>query len=72
LPSCLSWSSFSSCNSLWSLSFDSGSKLSRREAKALFRCSSLKSVCVPASVESVGEGCFDSCRSLSSLTCEPD
>jgi hypothetical protein len=44
----LSPNSFSRCNSISSLSFESGSKLTRIEARALSCCSSLKSICIPA------------------------
>jgi hypothetical protein len=58
------------CQSISVLIFESGSKLTRFEAKALSGCSSLQSLCIPASVEILGEGCFAGCKSLSSLTFE--
>jgi hypothetical protein len=52
------------------LTFESRSKLIRIEALALSGCSSLKSICIPASVEIVCEKCFHACSLLSSLTFE--
>jgi hypothetical protein len=50
--------------------FEPGSKLRRIEEAALYGCSSLKWICLPASVEFLGEGAFMDCSSLSSLTFE--
>jgi hypothetical protein len=43
--------SFMLCNSLCSLTFESGSKLSRIEAKAFQGCSRLTSIVIPKSIE---------------------
>jgi hypothetical protein len=52
------------------LEFESGSKLTRIEASALYNCSSSKSACLAASLEFLGERSFSRCTSLSSLTFE--
>jgi hypothetical protein len=51
-----------------SLTFEPGSKLSRIEDHAFSHCSILKSISIPASVESLGDQCFYECSSLSSVT----
>jgi hypothetical protein len=48
---------FHSC-SLETLTFAEGSKLRRIEAFAFVGCHSLKSICLPASVEEIGSGAF--------------
>jgi hypothetical protein len=53
-----------------SLIFEPGSKLRRIEAHAFANCSELKSISIPASVESLGEECFAYCNSLSSVIFE--
>jgi hypothetical protein len=55
------------CFSPSSFIFEPGSKLSRIESGA-FAHSELESISIPASVESLGDGCFGSCDSLSSVT----
>jgi hypothetical protein len=55
-----------------SLTLEPGSKLVRIEAGAFARLSSLKSILIPASVESLGDECFYECRSLSSVTFESE
>jgi hypothetical protein len=47
-----------------------GSKLRRIGASALCQCLSLLSLCLPATVEILGEDCFSGCSYLSSLTFE--
>jgi hypothetical protein len=59
-----------SCTSLCSVTFESGSKLARIEATTFYECSSLKSICLPASVESVGNLSVSPCASLSLFTFE--
>jgi hypothetical protein len=44
--------------------------ISCSESEAFLSCSSLKSICIPASVEVLGENCLANCRSLSRLTLE--
>jgi hypothetical protein len=63
---------FSLCSWLSSLSFESGSKLRRIEARAFSDCSELQSICIPASVEILCVCCFSRCLSLSSLSFEPE
>jgi hypothetical protein len=58
---------FSSCGSLSSLTFASGSRLSRIE-RGVFFYTGLIEIIIPASVEALGENCFSSCSSLSSVT----
>jgi hypothetical protein len=62
--------SFSYCDSLSSFTFEPGSKLRRIERGALYWCDSLRSVCIPASVESIGPKAFAWFTSLSALTFE--
>jgi hypothetical protein len=50
--------------------FESGSKLSRIERFAFWKCSSLSAICIPCSVEKILEGCFSGCGSLSTVTFE--
>jgi hypothetical protein len=53
-----------------SIAFESGSKLTRIGDHAFALCSSLKAICIPASVEFLGEQCFLRCMSLIQLTFE--
>jgi hypothetical protein len=57
-------------NSVQYIAFESGSKLTRIESRALSECSSLESICLPAAVDFMGEGAFYACKSLSSFTFE--
>jgi hypothetical protein len=66
----LSAEALMNAKSLASLTFESGSKLARMEMAALYCCSSLKSFCVPASVEVICYACFGCSSRLSSLTFE--
>jgi hypothetical protein len=52
-----------------SVTFESGSQLSRLEAQAFYR-SGLTSIDLPASVTFIGEKCFSDCGSLMSVTFE--
>jgi hypothetical protein len=64
-------SSFSLCDSLTSISFESASKLSRIERKA-FSGSGLESIHLPASVEVICGYSFAHCKSLSSVNFDAD
>jgi hypothetical protein len=44
---------------LSSLTFEPGSNLRRLDDSSLFGCPHLRSLCIPASVESIGKGCFE-------------
>jgi hypothetical protein len=61
--------SFSRCNSLESVTFESGSPLGRIEESA-FSKSGLKSILIPSSVTVVGKRTFGRCKSLESATFE--
>jgi hypothetical protein len=63
-------SCFSGCNTLLHLTFDSESSLHRIECNAFLGCSSLKSICVPASIAILPRACFSGCISLSTVTFE--
>jgi hypothetical protein len=60
---------FSDCKSLASVTFESGSRLSRLE-KSAFSQSGLHSIHFPASIEVICESCFSNCKSLESVTFE--
>jgi hypothetical protein len=62
-------SCFSVCESLSSVTFESGSILSRIE-KWAFTGTGLIQIIIPASVEVLCEGCFSECKSLSSVRFE--
>jgi hypothetical protein len=53
-----------------SFTFELGSTLSLIETKVFRACSSLSSICVPASVETIGESCFSDCSALTTVTFE--
>jgi hypothetical protein len=61
--------SFSNCESLTSITFESNSKLERIEESA-FTMSRLTTIQVPASVEVLCKFCFYNCESLTSVTFE--
>jgi hypothetical protein len=46
--------------------------LNRIDLEAFSSCSSLQSICIPATVETIGQNCFSNCTSLSSITFESD
>jgi hypothetical protein len=46
---------FSECTALWSLAFESGSKLPRNRARALSSCSSLKSILITPRVKELSQ-----------------
>jgi hypothetical protein len=54
------------------LTFESESRLTRIEPEAFLFCWHLKSICIPASVEIIGQKCFADCRCLSSFTFESE
>jgi hypothetical protein len=60
---------FLQCRLLTSVTFESGSRLSRL-AKGVFSETGLIEIVIPASVEVIGAKCFAQCRSLSSITFE--
>jgi hypothetical protein len=61
--------SFSGCNSLESVLFETGGRLSRTEESA-FHDSGLKSIVILASVVVLGESSFSKCESLTSVRFE--
>jgi hypothetical protein len=60
---------FSNCESLFSITFESNSRLTRIESSA-FSSSSLQSILIPRNVEILESRCFSFCHSLSSITFE--
>jgi hypothetical protein len=62
--------SFTRRNLLTTLTFESPSIVVKFLGYAFLDCASLKSICIPASVQFVGQGCFTSCKSLVSVTFE--
>jgi hypothetical protein len=52
------------------LEFEKGSVVSWIETKVFFTCVSLGSICIPASVEIIGDACFSDCTSLSDVSFE--
>jgi hypothetical protein len=60
---------FANCQSLSSITFESGSRLSRIE-KMVFFMAGLVEMIIPAMVEVLSEWCFAPCKSLSSITFE--
>jgi hypothetical protein len=54
-------SSFSWCESLTSISFESNTRLTRIEPDA-FPSSSLQSIVIPRGVEILGSSCFSDCK----------
>jgi hypothetical protein len=63
--------SFSWCESLESVRFQSGSRLKRIEQGAFWRCG-LKSILIPSSVIVLGKESFSGCESLKSVRFESD
>jgi hypothetical protein len=53
------------------IGFEEGSRVNLIGASAFFNCSRLKSMCIPAAVEFLGESCFDGCAALSQVTFAP-
>jgi hypothetical protein len=58
---------FLRCARLVTVTVPAGSKLVRIEKQAFSRCSSLGQLCLPPSLEYVGENCFEGCDSMSTL-----
>jgi hypothetical protein len=50
--------------------FEVGCKVSVIEEQAFACCSSLTSICIPATVKTLGKSCFEDCQNLSSFTFE--
>jgi hypothetical protein len=46
------------------ITFESGSKLRELNGEAFFGCDSLKSICLPASLETIYSSSFPHCRGL--------
>jgi hypothetical protein len=61
---------FCRCKTVSSVTFESGSIVSRIGGSAFQYCDQLSSICIPSSVERIAHSCFHSCRSLSSVTFE--
>jgi hypothetical protein len=61
---------FSDCKSLASITFETGSRLSRLE-KSAFSGSGLRSIHFPASIEVICEFCFSDCTALTSVSFDP-
>jgi hypothetical protein len=62
---------FTRHNRLLDISFEPGSRL-RRIGNAVFTCSCLRSIVIPASVESLDVVCFGSCSELVTVIFEPN
>jgi hypothetical protein len=63
---------FQSCTSLENVIFESDSKVHELQKSAFLCCSSLKSICIPASVEIICKCCFRLCTSLDRVSFEPN
>jgi hypothetical protein len=61
---------FCFCETLSSVMFEIGCKISVIEEGAFGYCDSITSICIPATVKTLGASCFSNCRSLSSFTFE--
>jgi hypothetical protein len=61
---------FAHCETISSVIFESGSRLSRIRKHAFYGCLFLSTICIPSSVERLGAGCFCGCWSLSMVTLE--
>jgi hypothetical protein len=61
---------FAFCETIRTVVFEFGCKLSCIEGCAFCGCSSLSSICIPSSVTKLGERCFMECLSLSTVTFE--
>jgi hypothetical protein len=58
-------------NSVSAVTFESDSQLFRIERRVFHECKSLRSICIPSSLETLCPQCFSQCGRLSSLTFEP-
>jgi hypothetical protein len=61
---------FRFCISLESITFEKGSKIKEISEQAFTGCISLRSICIPASVEVIGNNCFGRTVSDESYGCE--
>jgi hypothetical protein len=61
---CFEW-----CESLVKVIFEVGSQC-RRIEKVAFNCCGLPAICIPASVEGIGDDCFSACEFLASIAFE--
>jgi hypothetical protein len=61
---------FGDCESLSTVTFESGSQLLCIGEHAFCSCSSLLSISIPSSVEKLGAKCFYRCRSISTIAFE--
>jgi hypothetical protein len=52
------------------VAFERDSKLSVMDCAAFANCSYLSSICIPSSLETLGQSCFYRCESLSMVTFE--
>jgi hypothetical protein len=58
---------FFHCNRLWAVVFEENCCISVLGQAAFHACSSLASICIPASVEKVGKECFGKCYQLTQV-----
>jgi hypothetical protein len=63
-------SCFGRCSSLFQITFESGSKLTRIGQEPFQYCSSLTIICIPVQVEDILSCCFHRCGSLAEITFE--
>jgi hypothetical protein len=61
---------FSYCDSIGSVRFEPGCQITTLSESAFEQCSSLESICIPASVLTIATDCFRNCRRLSTVTFE--
>jgi hypothetical protein len=61
----LSSNAFCNCRALSRVTFGPGSQLSSIESSAFEKCSALRSISIPSSVETIPQKCFSACSSLS-------
>jgi hypothetical protein len=66
----VSMACFNGCESISSVIFEPGCKVRRFGVFAFAGCSSLHSICIPASVETIERECFSRCWKLSDVTFE--
>ena len=61
------WGTFSECEKLTTVTFESGSKLEAISWGTFAQCTSLSAITIPASVTYIGEFAFQDCTSLSAI-----